>query len=166
MLLYLIICKPFASASNNILNIINEIILLSVFASLLGIDYASIATNTIFDLGWCLVALVLLSLLTTWVLLLPSIAKEALKFFTSLCSRAPTEASGTQAEKAPLPQPDVAPQAPLAPDTQVQVVSLPFAPPKSASFVAPCAQAPPSPLIRKQGKTKTVRAPAPVPYDE
>jgi len=75
MLFYLIYVQPWASKKDNVLNIINEFILLIAFFSSLLMTLHEFSEGVIMGWGWVLIALAILSLLITWVILVPEVFK-------------------------------------------------------------------------------------------
>jgi len=76
MFLYLCIVRPFKNFTSNILNIANEGIVVICFSSIGILNMETFKSNTIMNVGWMLISLVLLSLGTSWFVMLPGATKE------------------------------------------------------------------------------------------
>ena len=75
MLIYLIYFKPFDTFKDNLINIYNECVLVITFLMLAIIQFITQTSKSEMIIGWSLVGLILLSLLLTWILILPPIVK-------------------------------------------------------------------------------------------
>jgi hypothetical protein len=103
MFVYLLCLRPFKTKIDNILNIINEFILVLVFACLAGIQKAELSTNAESKIGWLMIVMVLFSLLFTWVLFVPEIIKGILELLKG-CAQSCRRKSGTVDVDDSLPQ--------------------------------------------------------------
>lgn len=77
MLFYLIFVMPFEKTFDNVINILNEAILTFCFISALIMNTFEISDSMIKAWGWLMVGLILTSLLITWVLIMPSVVRQA-----------------------------------------------------------------------------------------
>ncbi len=76
---YLLFYMPFTELTNNLLNLYNECVICTLCFLILAGDAFAFDIATKQCLGWVLLAMISLSLLATWVLLLPGVLKELLK---------------------------------------------------------------------------------------
>jgi len=84
MIFYLAYCMPFKQKVTNYLNIYNEITLLSCYFGILIIHFAEFSTNSSMICGWILISFVLISLLLSWIIMLPKTLKELLQSIKEL----------------------------------------------------------------------------------
>eukprot|EP01022_Parablepharisma_sp_SALTPOND_P016411 TRINITY_DN239_c0_g1_i1.p12 TRINITY_DN239_c0_g1~~TRINITY_DN239_c0_g1_i1.p12 ORF type:complete len:189 (+),score=17.27 TRINITY_DN239_c0_g1_i1:8326-8892(+) len=103
MLAYLLILRPFEKTINNALNIYNELVVAFVYIAILIINTQSMTTPSIELTGWMLVVLVLGSLVTTWVILLPGALKELFQAINS-CFGSEGEEGGNLGKKEEIPE--------------------------------------------------------------
>jgi len=79
MMLYLVIVRPFESNYDNLINIYNEFILLFGFCSAFIMNTMNISEFGVQIWGYFLTVLLLSSLLTTWILIMPTTVKQAIE---------------------------------------------------------------------------------------
>ena len=77
MFSYLLYYQPFDTRKDNLINLYNEGVLVITFLTLFIIQFFNINPRTDMIIGWGLVGLILLSLLLTWILILPPLVKMA-----------------------------------------------------------------------------------------
>lgn len=76
----MIFTQPFKDRNDNIFNIYNEIVIIIVCFSTLYLNLANdLSENLTNGIGWSLVGFVLISLIATWILTLPSAIKEFIR---------------------------------------------------------------------------------------
>eukprot|EP00826_Nyctotherus_ovalis_P022861 TRINITY_DN1764_c0_g1_i5.p1 TRINITY_DN1764_c0_g1~~TRINITY_DN1764_c0_g1_i5.p1 ORF type:complete len:153 (-),score=30.82 TRINITY_DN1764_c0_g1_i5:49-507(-) len=79
MLLYVNVTRPFKKREDNFINIFNEFIIVFSFASVLVMKNSDMSEKAVSTWGWVLTALVVFSLVATWVVALPGILRELKK---------------------------------------------------------------------------------------
>eukprot|EP01022_Parablepharisma_sp_SALTPOND_P016486 TRINITY_DN2423_c0_g1_i1.p5 TRINITY_DN2423_c0_g1~~TRINITY_DN2423_c0_g1_i1.p5 ORF type:complete len:227 (-),score=5.23 TRINITY_DN2423_c0_g1_i1:179-859(-) len=83
MLLYMLVYFPFEGFKNNMLNIYNECVIIAIYIAVFFINVFPTSEYTIEATGWVLIVAVLVSLLATWILLLPAACREVLNVLRS-----------------------------------------------------------------------------------
>ncbi len=94
MLLYLLTCFPFEDGKNNGLNVYNECVLIVAFIAVLVMTSRDFPAAAVSLVGWLLIGLVAVSLIATWVIILPPSLKALLRTVSDWCkgeTRAETE---------------------------------------------------------------------------
>jgi len=80
MIFYLIYCFPFKGNITNYLNIYNEFSLFAVYFGILIINLFDFSPNNQMIVGWILISFILLSLVATWIIMLPGAFKELINY--------------------------------------------------------------------------------------
>lgn len=75
MIVYLIALKPFVSSTLNVINVVNELILLLAFVSILLMNLIEFSDNLINIIGWFCIAGTIVSLLIAWFMTIPATFK-------------------------------------------------------------------------------------------
>jgi len=76
MLLYLCIVKPFTTKMSNNLNIYNEAVVLISFLSVAILNLRYFKRIVFMNVGWFLISIILLSLISSWIIIMPTAIKE------------------------------------------------------------------------------------------
>jgi len=88
MALFYGIGRPFESKKDNFLNMYNEIVIAAVFYGILIINASYKISQKSKELaGWILIGCILVSLATTWLLLIPQVISDLKDFVLSFCKK-------------------------------------------------------------------------------
>ena len=86
-MIYIIKIKPYKDLYENILNIYNESVLIISYTTAITITLYETPSEILIIIGWVLIVLVGVSLIITWSMLGPGIAKEIYKYIKTKCKR-------------------------------------------------------------------------------
>jgi len=75
---------PFRKLSDNILNLYNEIVVAVIFFEIILINTLKMSQEIKTILGWISIGLVLLSLIVTWILILPGLINDSINSIKEL----------------------------------------------------------------------------------
>lgn len=89
MLVYLVAVRPFTEPHISAINVYNEIVLLISFTAVLLMNVQELSDSTINNIGWALIALILISLISLWVVTAPEVYKAVREFLRRLQRKRP-----------------------------------------------------------------------------
>ena len=87
MLGYLFAVIPFETKSTNLLSIYNEVYLLVLFILLILMNANLFDEYTTKMIGWIMIGFLILSLLCTWIIMLPPVFRSLYEILSSLCKK-------------------------------------------------------------------------------
>eukprot|EP00826_Nyctotherus_ovalis_P062851 TRINITY_DN9163_c0_g1_i1.p1 TRINITY_DN9163_c0_g1~~TRINITY_DN9163_c0_g1_i1.p1 ORF type:complete len:125 (-),score=27.06 TRINITY_DN9163_c0_g1_i1:191-565(-) len=83
MLVYLILAKPFKDVTNNVVNTYNELVIVACFLSVLAMNVTDFSESAASIWGWVLIGLILISLFSIWVIVIPDVVSAVYDYLKS-----------------------------------------------------------------------------------
>jgi len=100
MLAYIWAGMPFKGPGSNVINIYNEALLIVIFISIIFINEFPTSNETMNNVGWFLIALILISLFATWYMVIPNLIRETYENFKQ-CFRKSEDSSSISPDNLP-----------------------------------------------------------------
>ena len=98
MLIYIIATRSFTSAFYTRIHIYNELAILACFGGIFVINLFKVNPNTTETLGIVFLVIILISLVATWVMIIPGIIKDLYKTFSNMCKKQKTPGTVLQSK--------------------------------------------------------------------